>query len=130
METASPGVELVVLEDRAVAELVPGDHPRDAGPWLMARYEVDLREHRTAVALGQLEPLQSRHHVLVRHRCEREGRTLVADVVPVVELVEAEDGLARGPVLVVRRHVIDRPPAGTVESVSQVEAMGALELAV
>ena len=40
------------VEDRAVADLVPGDQPGDARPRRVARDEVDLGEQRRPVALA------------------------------------------------------------------------------
>src|SRR5215212_2440816 len=41
-------------EDRAVADVVPGDESRDARPWRVARDEVHLREYRGPVRPGEL----------------------------------------------------------------------------
>ena len=74
------------VEDRAVADVVPGDEPRDAGPRRVARDEVDLGEERRPVTRGELATLQGQQRVLVGHRRQAEARAAVAEVAAVVDL--------------------------------------------
>ena len=120
----------MLVEDRAVADVVPVDHPGDAGPRRVARHQVDLREDGTPVGLGELEALQGGKDVLVGHGCVR--RTSGRDnrrcagrrVVEVVERRPLRPGA------VVRRHVADRSPPGPFERVAECQAVALDELVV
>src|ERR671910_2606360 len=77
------------VEDRAVADVVPGDEPGDPRPRRVARDEVDLGEQRRPVTLCELEAADGEERVLVRHRRQAEARAAVAEVAAVVDLVVA-----------------------------------------
>src|SRR5215203_5452366 len=75
------------VEDRAVADVVPGDEPGDARPRRVARDQVDLGEERRPVTPAELATLKGQQGVLVRHRGQAEARAAVAEVATVVDLV-------------------------------------------
>ncbi len=118
------------VEDRAVADVVPGDEPGDARPRRVARDEVDLGEERWAVALGELKAVQGQEDVLVGHRGHPEARAAVADVAAVVELVVVVEGRAFRPGPLVRRIDTDRTPPCTLERHAEGEAVAPDELVV
>ncbi len=118
------------LEDRAVADGVPADQPGDAGPWRVARHEIDLREDGTAVGTCELEPLQGQEDVLVGHGGVRVPRAAIPDVTPVVELVVVVERRSFRPRPVVRRHVTDGSPPGPLERLAEREAIARDELVV
>ena len=128
---AAPGlVDRQRLEDGAVADLVPRDQRRDAGPREVAGHGVDLGEQGLPVGLSQLQALQGEVGVLVGHGCVRVRRAVVADVVAVVDLVVVVEGLAARPGVVVRRHVVDDPPAGPFEGEAEREPVAGHQLVV
>ena len=88
----------------------------------MARNEVDLRHHRLAVGLAELQAVEGVEGVLVRHRRVAELRAGVPDVPGVVELVVVVERALR-PVVGVGRYVADRPPSRLFEGVTQGEAV-------
>ena len=118
------------VEDRAVADLAPGDQPRDARPRRVARDQVDLGEQRRPAGRGELAALEGRQRVLVGHRRQAEVGAAVADVAAVVDRVVAVEALARRPRPVVGRHRADRPPAGALERAREREAAVVDELVV
>src|SRR4029077_19778828 len=79
---------------------------------------VDLGHHRL-VAWGEFVPLELGVGVLVGHRGVAEGRAVVADVEPVVDLVEVVEPRAGWPDGVVLGAVADGAPAGLVEGVAE-----------
>ena len=108
------------VEYRAVADLVPGHHGRQRGPGRVRGDRVDLGHHGL-VAWGEFVPLELGVGVLVGHRGVAEGRAVVADVVPVVELVEVVEPRAGRPDGVVLGAVAHGAPAGLVEGVAEGE---------
>src|SRR6185369_11126791 len=82
-----------------------------------------------AVALGELEALQSQEDVLVGHGSVGERWAEIPEVALVVDLVVAVERPLR-PVPVVRRHVVDGPPSGPLERLAERESVARDELVV
>src|SRR5215211_2874671 len=82
------------VEDRAVADVVPGNERRNPGPRRVARDEVDLGEERGPVTLGELATLQGQERVLVGHRRQAEVRTAIPQVATIVDPVVVVEGRA------------------------------------
>src|SRR5829696_4786404 len=118
------------VEDRAVADVVPGDEPGNTRPRRVARDEVDLGEERRPVTLGELATLQRQKGVLVGHGGQSEARAAVAEVAAVVDLVVVVEGRALWPRPAVPRHRADRPPPRALERPGEGEAVVLDELVV
>src|SRR4029450_8277815 len=110
------------FENRPAPEPLPGDELWDAGPGLVARRGVDLRENRPPVPLRQLALLQCLENVLVRHRGEAELRAAIPETVALQDLRVVVEGAAVRPGAVGRRHVGDRPPPRAPERGGEREA--------
>src|SRR3954449_7528294 len=117
-------------EDRAVADVVPGDESRDARPRRVARDEVRFREHGAPVRPGELLAVEGLEDVLVGHRGQAEARAAVADVPAVVDLVVVVEARALRPRPLVGRHGGDRSPPRALEGLGQREAVAPDELVV
>src|SRR5271170_2919209 len=117
------------VEYRAVADLVPGHHGRQRGPWYVRGGRVDLGHHGL-VARHEFVSLELGQGVLVGHLGEAESRAAVADVELVVELVVVVKVRAGCPVPVVSRVVGDRVPSGLVEGVAEGEPLAGEELVI
>src|SRR4051812_41498801 len=74
------------VEDRAVADVVPGDEPREARPGRGAGEGAARGNPPPPVARRELEALQGRQDVLVGHRGQAEARAAVAEIATVVDL--------------------------------------------
>src|SRR5215207_550215 len=118
------------VEDRAIADVAPGDQPGNTGPRRVARDEVDLGEERRPVTLGELATLQGEKGVLVGHGRQAEARAAVAEVAAVVDLVVVVESRALWPRPAVTRHGTDRPPPGALERTGEREVVVLDELVV
>ena len=117
------------VEYRAVADLVPGHHGRHRGPREVRGDQIEL-SHYGLVAGAEFVLLQLGQGVLIGHRGVAEGRAAVADVIPVVELVEVVEGGAGRPDGVVLGAVAHGAPAGLVEGLGEGEPVAGDQLGV
>ena len=117
------------VEDRAVAELVPGHHVRQRGPRVVRGDEVDLGHHG-GMPRRELEPLERGQDELVGHRGPAERRALVTEVEPAVDLVVVVEGRSLRPRPVVGGVDADGAPARLAEGAAERAPVAGHELVV